>query len=93
MIIGSLVAIGVLVWFYSTAEKYGRNPVHWALAGFLVYTIVAALWTFGVNPGIKDAAMHGRNTMLMWLARYAYIVVALACAVVFNLKVGKNKAD
>ncbi len=94
MIIGSLVAIGVLVWFYISAEKYGRNPVHWALAGFLVYFIVAMLWTFIINPGIKDAAMHERDTMLMWLARYAYIVVSLLCAVIFNLKVGnKNQAD
>jgi len=90
MIIGSLVAIFILVWFYNSAAEYGRNPLHWAIAGFLVYFIVAALWTFAINPGIKDAAMHSRDTLLMWIARYAYIVVALACAVVFNLKVGKR---
>lgn len=92
MIIGSIAAIFVLVWFYNTAEQYGRNPLHWAIAGVLVYFIVALLWTFAINPGIKDAAMHSRDTLLMWVARYAYIVVALACAVVFNYKVGnKNK--
>lgn len=91
MIIGSIAAIVVLVWFYNSAEQYGRNPLHWAIAGLLVYFIVAMLWTVGVNPEIKDAAMHSRNSVLMWVARYAYIIVALSCAVVFNLKTGNKK--
>ncbi len=91
MIIGSLVGILILVWFYNTAN--GRNPVQWAFAGFLVYFIVSLLWTVGVTPVIKDAAMHSRNTLLMWTARYAYIIVALACAAVFNLKAGHKKQD
>jgi len=91
MIIGSVAAILVIVWFYNTAN--GRNPVHWAMAGFLVYFIVSLLWTVAINPSIKDAAMHSRDTMLMWVARYAYIIVAVACAVVFNLKVGNKSTD
>ncbi len=91
MIIGSIAAILVIVWFYHTAN--GRNPVHWALAGFLIYFIVSLLWTVGINPAIKDAAMHSRNSMLMWIARYAYIVVAVICTVVFNLTIGNKNVD
>jgi len=91
MVIGSIAAISVMVWFYYTAN--GRNPVHWALAGFLIYFIVCLLWTVGINPAIKDAAMHTRSTLLMWLARYAYIVVAVACAVFYNLFFGHKKSD
>ena len=92
MIIGSLAAIFTLVWFYHTASTYDRNPLHWAIAGVMVYFIVATCWTFLVNPSIKDAAMHSRNMMLMYISRYAYIGIALTCAIIFNLKVGpKNK--
>ena len=94
MIIGSVAAVLVLVWFYYSAPGFDRNPVHWAIAGFVVYFIVALLWTLAVNPSIKDAAMHSRDGMLMFVSRYAYIVVSLTCAVFFNLKVGpKKKAD
>lgn len=91
MIIGTLAAIFILAWFYNTAPKYGRKPLHWAIAGVMVYFIVAMSWTVLVNPSIKDAAMHGRNMMLMYLSKYAYIVIALACAVFFNFKIGPKK--
>jgi hypothetical protein len=93
MIIGTLAAIFILVWFYNSAKKYGRNQIHWAIAGFVVYFLIALLWTYFINPGIKDAAMHSRNTLLMYISRYAYIVVALSSAALFNLKIGpKNNA-
>lgn len=91
MIIGTLAAIFVFVWFYQSAEKFNRNPLHWAIAGFLVYLIIAGAWTFLVNPGIKDSAMHTRSSILMYVARYAYIVLALGCSVFFNLKFGPKK--
>ncbi|MFW5443773.1 MAG: hypothetical protein ACKE51_05645 [Methylococcaceae bacterium] len=90
MIIGSIAAILIFVWFYKTAENTGRNPLHWAVAGFVVYFIVALIWTYFINPSIKDAAMHSRSTVLMYVVRYAYIVVSVCCAVVFNLKVNKK---
>ena len=95
MIIGSIAAILVLVWFYNTAPNYGRNPVHWAIAGFLVYFVIALLWTYTINPSIKDAAIHSRSTILMFITRYAYIVVSLLGAFIFNLKIGKknNQTD
>ncbi len=92
MIIGSVVAIFILAWFYNNASKYDRNPLHWAITGVMVYFIIALFWTYFINPPIKDAAMHGRNTLLMYISRYAYILVAFAVAAFFNLKIGpKNK--
>ena len=93
MIIGSVAAILIFVWFYNTAPRSGRNPLNWAIAGFVVYFIIALFWTYFINPSIKDAAMHSRNTALMYISRYAYIVLSLAGAVVFNLTVGKKKQD
>lgn len=91
MIIGSIAAIFILVWFYHSAPGFGRNPVQWAIAGFCIYFVVSLVWTYFVNPSIKDAAMHSRDGVLMFVSRYAYIVVALASAVAFNLKVGPKK--
>jgi len=91
MIIGSVAAIAIFVWFYNTAVHSGRDKLNWAIAGFVVYSVIAMVWTVGINPGIKDAAMHSRDTFLMYIARYAYIIVAVAGAVAFNLIVGKKK--
>ena len=93
MIIGTIAAIFILVWFYNSAPKYDRNPVHWAMAGFVVYFLIALMWTYFVNPSIKDAAMHSRNTLLMYTSRYAYIVIAFSCAAFYNVKIGpKNNS-
>ncbi len=92
MILGSVVAILIFVWFYNTAPALERKPLEWAVAGFVVYFMVAFFWSYAINPGIKDAAMHTRNTLLMYIVRYAYIVVAATCAVIFNLKFGKKKS-
>lgn len=91
MIIGSLAAILVTVWFYTTASDTDKNPLQWAIVGFLIYSLVSLFWTYFINPSIKDAAMHSRNGLLVFISRYAYIGVAVACAVVFNLKLGRKK--
>ncbi len=91
MIIGTIAGILIAVWFYNTASHSNRDPLNWAIAGFVVYTVVAMFWTFIINPGIKDAAIHTRNTGLSYIARYAYIAVALACALIFNMTIGKKK--
>lgn len=93
MIIGSVAAIAILVWFYHTAARSGRDPVNWAIAGFVVYFMTALLWTYAVNPDIKDAAMHTRSTSLMYVSKYAYIIVALVVSIVFNQVVGKAKTS
>ncbi len=91
MIVGSIAAILVTLWFYHSAPLSNRNLLHWAIAGFVMYFMVALFWTYFVNPAIKDAAMHSRNTVLVFVSRYAYILVALTCAAVFNLTFGRKK--
>ena len=91
MIIGSLGAIFILYWFYRSAPGFNRKPLNWAVTGVSLYFIIALLWTYFVNPDIKDAAMHNRNTLLMYISKYAYIVIAFTTAFVFNLKVGPKQ--
>jgi uncharacterized membrane-anchored protein len=33
-------AIGVLVWFYTTAREKGEPPINWAVTGLIGYIIV-----------------------------------------------------
>ncbi|WP_305908957.1 hypothetical protein Q9L42_008055 [Methylomarinum sp. Ch1-1] len=89
--IGSVVAAFVAIWFYHTAKQTGRQPISWAVAGIVVYFMVALMWTNFVTPPIKDAASHSQNGFLIFLTRYAYIMVGLACAVFFNLKFAGSK--
>lgn len=89
--IGSIAAAIVAVWFYHTAGRSGRQPVSWAVAGLLVYFLVALLWTYLITPGVKDAATHSQSGLLILIARYAYIAAGLAAAVAFNVLVGKAK--
>ena len=84
--IGSIVAVFVAVWFYYTAKNTGRDPISWAVAGLVVYFMVCLVWTWFVTPPIKDAASHSQSGLLIFLTRYAYILVGLASAVFFNLK-------
>lgn len=91
--IGSIVAAFVAVWFYMTAKRSGRQPISWAVAGILMYYIIALLWTNLVTPPIKDAASHSQSGFLIFLTRYAYIIVGLIGAVLFNLKFGGSKAE
>lgn len=84
--IGTIVAILLAVWFYFTAKQTGRDPVSWAIAGAVLYFTVALTWSTFVTPPIKDAASHSQSGLLIFVTRYAYIVVSSVCAILFNLK-------
>lgn len=87
--LGVIAATLVGVWFYSTAGRSGRPPVSWGASGVVVYFLAALLWSLIVTPGIKDAAVHNPNGMLIFIVRYAYIGVGLMAAAAVNF--GLNK--
>jgi len=39
LLIAKLAALGVVIWFYMTAEKNGESPVKWAVIGLIGYLI------------------------------------------------------
>lgn len=87
--LGVIAAIGVSVWFYSTASRSGRSPVSWAVSGAIVYFLAALLWSLTVTPGIKDAAIHNQNGVLVFIVRYAYIGMGLVAAAIVNAWLNK----
>ncbi len=91
--LSSIVAALIAVWYYFSAKKTGRDPINWAIAGLVIYFIVALSWTWFITPSIKDAAIHSQSKLLMYITRYGFIVIASACAVLYNLKFAAKKQD
>lgn len=85
--LGAIAAILITVWYYNGASESGRNPVHGAVTGFLVYFVPALLWTFLVTPGLRDTVEHDPGLLLGLVVRYGFVVVGVGCAVLFHYKV------
>jgi uncharacterized membrane protein len=39
LLLAKLAALGIVIWFYMTADKTGEPPVKWAVIGFIGYLI------------------------------------------------------
>lgn len=76
-------------WYYNTASRSGRAPFSWCVSGVVVYFLAALLWSLIVTPGVKDAAIHNQSSLLIFIARYAYIGIALASAALVNVWLNK----
>jgi hypothetical protein len=60
LFLAKALAIGVLIWFYTTAKEKGQPPINWAITGLIGYiiiwiavryTLVQALWSMvSKNP-------------------------------------------
>ncbi len=87
--VGTLVAFFVVIWFYMTAQRVGRQPISWAVAGLVVYFMVCLVWTWFVTPILKDSATHTQNGVLIFFTQYGYVIMALICAGLFNMKVSE----
>lgn len=90
--LGVIAATLVGIWFYNTAARSGRPPVSWGVSGTVVYFLAALLWSLIVTPSIKDAAIHNQSGVLIFIVRYAYILIGLIAAAIVNIWLNK-KAD
>ncbi len=84
--LGSLAAIFIAIWFYTTARALGKNPVNWAAVGLLAYFIGATLWTFLVTPGLRDSVEHNQSYILGFIVRYGFVAVGFGCALWVKFK-------
>lgn len=87
--LGSIAAILIGVWFYVSAPRSGRPPLAWAVSGIVVYFLACLLWTLLVTPALIEAADHGKNGLLVFMVRYAYILVGMGVAFVLNAVLNK----
>ena len=84
--LGAIAAIAIIIWYYNTAKSAGKNPIHSALFGFMIYFIPAIAWTVLVTPGLRDIVEHDPGLFLGLIVRYGFVVVGVFCAVLFRLK-------
>jgi hypothetical protein len=77
---GTIAAILIVIWFYKSALKSGKEPLRSAALGFAVYFIPALVWTLVITPGMRDAVEHSPNTPLALVVQYTYVIVGMACA-------------
>lgn len=89
---GTITALLITYWFYTSAEATGKNPLSAAGIGFLSYLIPCFVWTFAVTPSLRDAVEHNPGTLFGLFANYAYILVGVACAVWVKFKHFKQAA-
>ncbi len=89
--LSAIAAVLVAVWFYYSAPRSGRAPVSWAVSGLVIYALTALLWTLGVTPMVKDAAIHTQSGLWVFVTRYAYIIVAVLAAAVVNTWLNRVK--
>lgn len=40
LFLAKALAIGVLIWFYTTAKEKGEPPINWAITGLIGYLII-----------------------------------------------------
>lgn len=87
--VGSIAALLIGIWFYLSASRSGRASVSWGISGVLVYFMAALLWTLLITPSVKDAATHGQSALLIFIARYAYVLFGVVCAAAVNAWLNK----
>lgn len=92
-IIGGIIAILIAVWFYRSAESKGVEPFPWAFAGAIFYYIPMGLWTFIINPLLKNPHVTSSGpSMLAGLGpTMAGVVVAVLVHQFVLLKVKPQK--
>ena len=55
------IGIGVLVWFFKTAQKVGEKSVKWAIIGVIGYALAAALTHFLITDVILDRPISSKS--------------------------------
>jgi hypothetical protein len=53
LLLAKLAALGVIIWFYMTADKNGQPPVKWAVIGLVGYIIAWFLVDFVIDNALS----------------------------------------
>ena len=53
LLLTKLAALGVIIWFYLTADKHGEPPVKWAVIGLIGYVITWFLVDFVLDSTLS----------------------------------------
>ncbi len=98
LIISMLLTVGVIFWFYKTAERLGSKSVHWAAAGAIAYQVPAWAWMLLVSKpylqSLRGATKTGTTAMLIG---HSWILVGIIAVLIvykfFLLKTNVKAED
>ncbi|MCI0655207.1 MAG: hypothetical protein L0Y39_12120 [Methylococcaceae bacterium] len=78
-------AVAILIWFYYTAQKVGKNPALWAIIGALVYA--ATRWAFylGVIRTIMGRGFYSHSATAGFWIEISEIAVAITVVVLIKI--------
>jgi hypothetical protein len=78
--LGGIVAVLIVVWFYRSAEARGAPAVSWAIAGLIVYYVPNFIWSLMVaKPWL--AGLHAQNsTLLATIVGHSSVLLGAAVA-------------
>jgi hypothetical protein len=82
VLISMLLTLGVVLWFYRTAEKRGANAVQWAVAGAIAYQVPAWAWKLLVSKPYLDSirGVAAKTTMGSNLIGHSWVLIGAVCA-------------
>lgn len=88
--IGLLVSILFVIWFFNSAKKVGKNEWGWALAGFISYYLPVFIWGLilrSIIPelGIRISSDTGAIAFGLVIGLSA-VLIGATCAVLVRSK-------
>jgi hypothetical protein len=61
LLLTKLAALGVIIWFYLTADKNGEPPVKWAIIGLIGYGLAWLLIDFVLDNALSAAMAKSKG--------------------------------
>jgi uncharacterized membrane protein YuzA (DUF378 family) len=87
LILAKVLAIAVLVWFYTTARDKGEPAINWAVTGFIGYVIVWGLIYALINK------LFGTNAKGSFVIMQIPALCAIAATYFIRQKLCSNVAE
>jgi hypothetical protein len=61
LLLTKLAALGIVIWFYMTAEKMGEPPIKWAVIGLIGYVLTWFLVDFFLDTALSAIATKSKG--------------------------------
>ena len=90
LLLAKLAAIGIVIWFYMTADEHGEPPFKWVVTGLIGYVIVWFLADYLFDSLM--ASKISRSGAVMFIVGQLPAFVGFAAAYFIRKKMISNLA-
>lgn len=91
--IGMIGAVATLIWYFYSAEKAGKSPAKWAVAGALIYAATRWGWTLGVVRPMMGRGFYSHSATTGFLIEISAVIVALIVIVLIRFRFLSSPKD